>query len=302
MADTRILFSPALVAHLLIQEASRRAHHTQPDPEDVISMSTTDVSPPPIPRARIIGATTHIPREYTLPTLLGMGVLGAGLGLLYSRTPGILQQARSRLSSIPISPGLIYTFSATNLVCAGAMLYIHQKSGKKDTDMVAIHRDLLSGWEAEATRRAKGRNLALAEHYEAHMESLQAEQKKIQREIERHNRRLQISQTATLATLVEAQRTIHDAERRARNAATDAQDIVRRTSERVSRLEADKAAMISRIRQLEADSTSLQASVRAAEQKADWCLKKVTEIRKRAPGSVETPPGTSVSDLWFDEG
>lgn len=97
--------------------------------------------------------------------------------------------------------------------------------------MVGIQRDLLNAWEDEATRRAKGRTLALAEHYETHIESLQTEHKRIRREIERHNRDLQISQAATLAALVEAQRTIHDAKRRARNAATDAQGIVRRMGE-----------------------------------------------------------------------
>lgn len=102
--------------------------------------------------------------------------------------------------------------------------------------------------------------------------------------------------------MVEAQRTIHDAERRARNAATDAQGIVRRIGERVKNLETDKSSMSSRVRQLETDNTSLRESIRGAEQKADRCLKKVEEISKRGSSSVKLPPDPSVSQLWFDEG
>ncbi|KAE9974136.1 hypothetical protein EG328_003996 [Venturia inaequalis] len=161
-----------------------------------------------------------------------------------------------------MSPSLIYTFSATNLWCAGAMLYIHQKRGKGNTDMILIQRDLLSAWEDEATRRAKGRNLALAEHYEGHVESVRAEYEKIQCEVERDNRNLQVSQRAILVTLVEAQDTIHDAEKKVMNAARDAQNIVKRTDERVKRIETDKALTSSRIRQFDADNISLQESVR----------------------------------------
>lgn len=95
---------------------------------------------------------------------------------------------------------------------------------------------------------------------------------------------------------------IHDAEKKAINAAKDAQNIVKRTDERVKRIETDKALMSSRIRQFDADKISLQQSVRAAEQKADRCLIKVEATRKRAPSSVEIPPGTSISSLWLDEG
>lgn len=48
--------------------------------------------------------------------------------------------------------------------------------------------------------------------------ALQAENKKIQREVERHNCNLQISQAATLDISIEAQRAIHDAEGRTKNA------------------------------------------------------------------------------------
>ncbi|RDI83784.1 hypothetical protein Vi05172_g6139 [Venturia inaequalis] len=168
--------------------------------------------------------------------------------------------------------------------------------------MILIQRDLPSAWEDEATRRAKGLNLALSEHYEGHVESVRAECEKMQCEIERDNRNLQVFQRVVLATLVETQDVIHDAEKKAMNAARDAQDIVRRIDERVKRIETDKALMSSRIRQFDADKISLQKLVRAAEQKADRCLTKVEAMRKRAPSSVEIPPGTSISSLWLDKG
>ncbi|KAE9975036.1 hypothetical protein BLS_002778 [Venturia inaequalis] len=148
--------------------------------------------------------------------------------------------------------------------------------------MILIQRDLPSAWEDEATRRAKGLNLALSEHYEGHVES--------------------VSQRAILATWVEAQYTIHDAEKKAINAAKDAQNIVKKTDERVRRIETDKALTSIRIRHFDADKISLQQSVCSAEQKADRCLAKVEAIRKRDPSSMEIPPGTSISSLWLDEG
>lgn len=93
MADTLILFSPALVAHLSKQEASRRISVVQLKLEDMGHLSDSDGPRPPMIRAHNTGSTKQTHRENTLPALLGVGLVGAGLGVLCSGRTGILQGA-----------------------------------------------------------------------------------------------------------------------------------------------------------------------------------------------------------------
>jgi hypothetical protein len=302
MGKTLILFSPALAAHLSKEEPSGRRPDIQTETRERNNLSKNYEQQLPIIRARNIGSTRVTDSQYFLPALLGIGAVGAGIGILYARKHSILQYTQARLATMPhtsMPPSLIFTFSSTNIICAGTILYTHQG---KQKDSVKAQRDLLNAWEEEAKRSAKGRALALAEHYEAHLESLREEYRSAQCEIERHYRDLQISQAVALATAADGQISIRGAERRALKAANDAHDVFRKMDDRVRKLETEKFALIDRMRRIEAENVSMNASVRSAEHKTTRCQERVEKMEKRASGPVRTPRSPSVSDLWLDEG
>jgi hypothetical protein len=334
MSKASILFSPALAAHLSKKEATRRSSDIQSEARErdnrfrtpsaspaertmaqrvatsksgqPLAMSKNDEPKHLTIRARNVGSTIIVTdntsRQYLLPALLGVGAIGAGIGIFFASKPAILQKARSRFTTLPhmvIPSGLLYTALAANIICSGAILYTHQH---KREDPIKVQQDLLSAWEEEATRRAKGRTLALAEHYEAHLESLQKEHMSAQYEIERRCRDVRISQAAALATFANAQRSIQDAERKAWKAANEAYGVVRRMDDRVRKLEGEKSSLQSRMRRLEADNASMNALIRNAECKTARCQEQVEEMSKRASNLEKASRSPSVGELWLDEG
>jgi len=74
---------------------------------------------------------------------------------------------------------------------------------------------LVNAWEEEADRRANGRTLALADYYEAHLDSLQKEHRSAQHEFEIRCRDIQTSQAAVMDAIVNTQSSIEAAGKKA---------------------------------------------------------------------------------------